>query len=199
MPIRPQNWPTTVYFLKMPRSASKARVWYSAGRAMLSLVQSNSVPGEKDSLLMLEHAVTRRTGLLLVTALIFTTILVGCAADSAPAASGSGSGGVVIISNNATVVPTPTLPPYTIGAWVSNPSPTLNDTITVYAIVRRQPSNLATPPTPPNPPVSVTFSSNFFKAQTVQTDVSGIAAASIVAGGTPTQPVEIDVKATIGN
>lgn len=57
--------------------------------------------------------------------------------------------------DSAQNTPTPGFPAFTIGAWPSNFSPNVNDSITFYVICRVQDPTMQTPPRPPSSPVHV--------------------------------------------
>ena len=58
----------------------------------------------------------------------------------------------------AQLTPTPTFPPFTVGAWVSNYSPNPIDNITIYVLCRVQDTTMQGPPTPPTTPLGITVS-----------------------------------------
>lgn len=101
---------------------------------------------------MIEGMTTRpKRWALLVMALVTLTIsLVAC--ESSPGTnsptSGNGSGAPLTNAGGISVSPTPTFPPFTIGAWPSDRSPGVNDTITIYVLCRVQDPTMKGPSTP---------------------------------------------------
>jgi hypothetical protein len=97
---------------------------------------------------------------------------------------------------------TPTFPPFTIGAWPSNPSPNVNDNITIYVICRVQDPAMLNPPMPPSNPVNVTVILDGPIHDTLHgtTDADGMAAIPYVVNDPYVgQPVDITVTATYQN
>jgi len=96
---------------------------------------------------------------------------------------------------------TPTFPMFTVGAWVSNYSPNVNDVVTIYVICRVQDPSMQTPSHPPPPgllvrailvgPISAQLNGN--------TGVDGIAAIPYVVNDPYVgQPVTITVNVGYG-
>lgn len=132
----------------------------------------------------------------IATALAF--LLTACGATPGAVSTTPNGGDVILSVGQATVVPTPLFPQYTVGAWVSDPSPNLHDNITVYAVARQNPADMLTPPK------AVVGAQVHFviiggKDQMVTTDGSGIAAWPTTAEGTPTQPTQIEVILLVSN
>ncbi len=143
----------------------------------------------------MSQKISQRIGEALSLCLLL--IVAGCsAAASTPATSSSG--GVLYSVGGGNITPTPVFPTYTVGAWVSNPSPSLHDNITIYAVVRKQPTDMTQPPTAPAG-AQVNFSIIGVRNQTVGTDPSGYAAFQTTADGNPLQPQQIYVTVSIGN
>jgi hypothetical protein len=74
----------------------------------------------------------QRVFLLVFTALA-AALLSACSA-SLVTDPGSGQPTIALHTIPTNLTPTPTAPAYTIGAWPSNPSPHVNDSITIYVI-----------------------------------------------------------------
>ncbi len=68
---------------------------------------------------------------LLALAVVAAVLLTACTASLV---NDPGQGQPTIALHTPVLSPTPTAPPYTIGAFVNNPSPGVSDTITVYVI-----------------------------------------------------------------
>lgn len=103
--------------------------------------------------------------------------------------------------NAGLFTPTPTFPPFTIGAWPSNYSPQNNDTVTIYVLCRVQPKDMSGPPTPPNPPISVhvSITDPFTKSADGTTDASGLAAIPIPFSDSKSgYPVRVYVSTSYG-
>ena len=96
------------------------------------------------------HMQARRFALLAAALLLLSVILVACATPTAPAAPAGGNTGVNVFRtpNPKAVSPTPTFPPFTIGASPSNYSPSNNEHMTIYVVCRIQPSDFSFPPQP---------------------------------------------------
>ena len=129
--------------------------------------------------------------------LMLCGVIAGCSTDAGVSSTGGSSVLLNVGSNQQS--PTPPFPQFTVGAWVSTPSPNLHDNITIYAVIRKHPADMSGPPTAPAVGTAqVQFSSIGVKDQTVPTDGSGIAAWQTSADGTPTQPQLIAVTAVVG-
>jgi hypothetical protein len=88
---------------------------------------------------------------------ILSVALVACSAAAVPNPISNNTANYTFTTPNpAAFTPTPTFPPFTIGAWPSNYSPNVNDTITIYVILRVQDRTMQTAPAPPPTPVGVT-------------------------------------------
>jgi len=138
----------------------------------------------------------RRRLTALVAALgMLSVALVGCQTAVTPTTTTGSSQTLISTPNPAQQTPTPTFPPFTVGAWPSNFSPNANDTITIYVLCRVQPSDMSQPPTPP-PPLGVTVQpqSPVGGSYTGTTDAHGLAAVSITFNDTqPGTPVVVIV------
>ena len=100
----------------------------------------------------------RRFGLLGTLLFLLAVILAACAAPTVAGTTTTGSGiNVFRTPNPNDVSPTPTFPPFTVGAWPSNYSPANNEHMTIYVLCKQQPTNQAGPatPVPLNTPVDI--------------------------------------------
>jgi len=61
-------------------------------------------------------------------------VLVSACSASLVNDPGSGQPTIALHTPPANLTPTPTAPPYTIGAFASNPTPNVNDSLTIYVI-----------------------------------------------------------------
>jgi hypothetical protein len=122
--------------------------------------------------------------------------LVAC--QSSPVAgSSNGNGGVPGFKtpNPGLFTPTPTFPPFTVGAWPSNYSPQKNDTVTIYVLCRIQVAAMDNPSNPAGSvPVHVTVPDLSKQADGV-TDAEGLAAVPITFVGAATgKPVRVYIR-----
>ena len=133
---------------------------------------------------------------LLVTALgIIAISLVAC---QAPSSANQGANNTILIPspNSSNLTPTPKFPPFTIGAWPSNFSPDLNDTITIYIVCRVQDQTMAGPSHPPPAGLSISISIGDPVPQqfSVRTGADGLAAQTFSFNDPlPGQPVIVNV------
>jgi hypothetical protein len=99
----------------------------------------------------------RRWALMVLALATLTVSLVACQASPGTntPSSANGSGLQSSSSGGIEVSPTPTFPPFTIGAWPSDRSPAVNDTVTIYILCRVQDQSMKGPSTPPQQPLSV--------------------------------------------
>jgi hypothetical protein len=67
----------------------------------------------------------------LLSLAVLAVLLAAC---SASLVNDPGQGQGTIVLRTPSLSPTPTAPPYTIGAYASNPSPRTSDTVTIYVI-----------------------------------------------------------------
>lgn len=98
----------------------------------------------------------KRIGLLIL-ALGFMATLVACTGGPVAITPNTNGGSLSFQTpDTAQNTATPTFPPFTVGAWVSNFSPNINDAITIYIICRVQDTaNMTNPPHPPAPGLAV--------------------------------------------
>lgn len=75
----------------------------------------------------------KRQFLLLALAASVVVLFSACSASLAND-PGTGQPTIALHTPAANLTPTPTAPPWTIGAWSSNPSPGVNDNIVIYVI-----------------------------------------------------------------
>jgi hypothetical protein len=142
--------------------------------------------------------------MLLVAALcIISVALAACQTSSESSAAPADSSGANVFHtpNPSLASPTPTFPPFTVGAWPSNYSPGNNDTITIYILCRVQ-KDMNNPPLPPNPPVQVTVlvGDPVGGTHTATTDNDGLAAITFAYNDPQSGvPVVVSVQVTYGN
>lgn len=134
---------------------------------------------------------------------ILSVALVACSAGALPnPVANNGSANYTFVTPNpAQYTTTPTFPTFTIGAWPSNYSPNVNDTITIYVICRVQDPTMQTPPRPPATPVgvSVNLSGPINASLSGTTGTDGIAGISYVVNDPYVgQPVLVTVTAGYG-
>ena len=145
------------------------------------------------------NAGIRRWILVCVTLCMLAIGLVAC--DSGPVAGSSNGNGAVPgfrTPNPGLFTPTPTFPPFTVGASPSNYSPQKNDTVTIYVWCRVQDQTMNGPSTPPSGslPVHVNVP-DLSKQADGNTDADGIAAIPITYVGAPTgKPVRVYISVT---
>jgi hypothetical protein len=123
-----------------------------------------------------------RRVLLLATALgTMAVALVGCQQAPIPGIVNNTTALQIITPNPGQLTPTPTFPPFTVGAWPSNYSPNNKDSITIYVFCRVQPGDMAGPSTPPKNSLQVTVNvlEPVNKQFTGNTDNVGLAAVPI--------------------
>jgi hypothetical protein len=98
----------------------------------------------------------KRIGLLAMALTLLVMLLAACTAGPVAVTPNGGGGNLTFQTPDAAQnTATPTFPPFTVGAWVSNYSPNINDSITIYVICRVQDPTMATPPHPPAPGLQV--------------------------------------------
>lgn len=141
----------------------------------------------------------KRFALLLIAFGIIAVSLVACQTPSAD----TGSSNTILIPtpNSANLTPTPKFPPFTIGAWPSNFSPDLNDSITIYVVCRVQDQTMQGPSHPP-PSLTVVISvgSPINQQFTARTGGDGYATQSFSFNDpVPGQPVIVTVSTTYSN
>ncbi len=147
-------------------------------------------------------APAKRFALLAVALCMASMALAACqAAPSSSAAPADSSGANVFRTPNPSLAsPTPTFPPFTIGAWPSNYSPGNDDTITIYVLCRVQ-KDMNQPPQVPNPPVQVTVlvGDPVGGTHAATTDSDGLAAVTFqFADPQSGTPVIVSATATYG-
>ena len=137
----------------------------------------------------------KRFALLIIALGIIAVSLVAC---QTPSSASSGGSNTILIPtvNTSNLTPTPKFPGFTVGAWPSNFSPNLNDTITIYVVCRIQDQSMQGPSHPPPAGVQVTISvgspinQNFTKT----TGADGYATATFSYNDpNPGQPVAVNV------
>jgi hypothetical protein len=147
----------------------------------------------------------KRFALLVAALVVVSVAFVACQATpptpSVGASADSSGANVFRTPNPSLASPTPTFPPFTIGAWPSNYSPGNDDSVTIYVLCRVQ-KDMNNPPQPPNPPVTVTVlvGDPVGGTHTAVTDLDGLAAVNF--SFTDPQsgvPVVVSVSATYGN
>lgn len=128
------------------------------------------------SLKALQARLTRRVALLLFAFGFLTFGLVACAVG--PSAQNlQGTSFQFATPNPLLYTPTPTFPPFTVGAWPSNYAPNNADTVTIYVLCRAQNAAMTGPSTPVQGlPVSVTASAPVNQNGSGTTDADGMAA-----------------------
>lgn len=143
----------------------------------------------------------RRFALLVITCGIMATALVACQTPNT-ATSGGSNAILIPTPNSAKLTPTPKFPPFTVGAWPSNFSPSLNDTITIYIICRVQDQSMTGPSHPPSAglPINVSVGSPINQQFSARTTADGYATVTFSFNDpTPGQPVIVDINTNYGN
>lgn len=143
----------------------------------------------------------RRFAIAVVALSVLSVALVACQPTPITTTGGSASGNsLLLITPGASAAsPTPTFPPFTIGAWPSNYSPNNPDTITIYVICRVQDPTMQTPAQPPAAGQSVTIfvQDPINQTFTATTGPDGIATAQVAfADPSPGTPVIVQVTTT---
>ncbi|HUY78336.1 MAG TPA: hypothetical protein VMV29_16305 [Ktedonobacterales bacterium] len=141
----------------------------------------------------------KQFALLVVAMCVIAVALVGCQVSGAAGGSGTGSTYVISTPNTASNSPTPTFPPFTVGAWPSNYSPNNNDNITIYVICRVQNQSMTGPAQPPSSSLSVrvVIGSPVNQNYSGATDADGLAAIPITFNDPSAgQPVTVDAYVT---
>jgi hypothetical protein len=137
----------------------------------------------------------KRFALLVFALGIIAVSLVAC---QTPSSANSGGSNTILIPtpNTSTLTPTPKFPGFTVGAWPSNFSPNLNDTITIYVVCRIQDPSMQGPSHPPPAGVQVNVSvrSPINQDFTARTGADGYATVTFSYNDpNPGQPVIVDV------
>ncbi|HEV8194274.1 MAG TPA: hypothetical protein VGP82_22720 [Ktedonobacterales bacterium] len=139
----------------------------------------------------------RRWALLL---LALATLLVSLVACQAPGGSSTppGNTGAIIISTPVgdSASATPVFPPFTIGAWPSDTTPNVSDTITIYVICQMQDPSMNTPSKPAiGLKVRVSILDPINQSFTKTTGADGIAAVKLsFKDSRPGTPVTVNVS-----
>jgi hypothetical protein len=148
-------------------------------------------------------APAKRFALFVLALSIIAVIFVACASPSAslPTGNGNNNGGVTGFHTPApnNGQPTPTFPPFTIGAWPSNYSPGNNDTITIYVLCRIQDPTMMSPSKPPAAGlgVSIILSGPAGGSYSGATDADGLAAVQFTINDPHSgQPVTVTASTT---
>ncbi len=141
----------------------------------------------------------RRFALLVAAIAILMTSLAACSAGGGGDQSNNVPSDITFTTPDAAqYTPTPEFPPFTIGAWVSNYSPNITDSITIYVICRVQDPSMQTPSRPPSQPLSVTviLSGPINDTLSGTTGTDGIAAIPYTVNDPYVgQPVDVTAKA----
>jgi hypothetical protein len=142
--------------------------------------------------------VDARRFVALLAALSFLSVtLVACqVTGSSPAGSNTSQAFTFTTPNPKALSPTPTFPPHTCGAWVSNFSPQALDNITIYVLCRVQVPDMSGPAQPPSSPVSLTvqIGAPLNKTLTGVTDHTGLGAIPFAfTDPSPGTPVQVTV------
>ncbi len=137
----------------------------------------------------------KRFALLMIALGIIAVSLVAC---QTPSSANSSGGNTILIPtpNTSNLTPTPKFPGFTVGAWPSNFSPNLNDTVTIYVVCRVQDQSMQGPSHPPPAGVQVTVSvgSPISQQFTARTGADGYATVTFSFNDPdPGQPVQVNV------
>jgi hypothetical protein len=122
--------------------------------------------------------------------------LVACDSGAVPGAS-NGNGPIPGFKtpNPGLFTPTPTFPPFTVGAWPSNYSPQKNDTVTIYVLCRVQDATMNKPSQPASSLSVHVDVPDLSKSADGNTDAEGLAAIPITYVGAATgKPVRVNVR-----
>lgn len=142
-----------------------------------------------------------RLALLALACCVLALALVGCDAAAAPGQTNSTNIIAITTPNPGQLTPTPTFPPFTVGAWPSNYSPNDKETITIYVFCRVQAAAMTGPSVPPAAGVSValSFGDPIDKSATGTTDADGLAAIPFTVDDPHAgQPVTVSVSVGYG-
>ncbi len=153
--------------------------------------------GREDATGMVIHA--KQFALLVVAMCVIAVALVGCQVAGASSTSGSPSTYVISTPNTSSNSPTPTFPPFTVGAWPSDFSPSNNANITIYVLCRVQNQSMTGPAQPPSQSLSVriVLGSPINQNYSGATDATGLAAIPITFNDPSSgQPVTVDAYVT---
>jgi hypothetical protein len=137
----------------------------------------------------------KRFALLMIALGIIAVSLVAC---QTPSSASSGGSNTILIPtpNTSNLTPTPKFPGFTVGAWPSNFSPNLNDTVTIYVVCRIQDQSMQGPshPPPAGVQVNVGVGSPINQNFTARTGADGYATVTFNFNDpNPGQPVVVNV------
>ncbi len=140
----------------------------------------------------------KRFALLVGALCVMAVALVGCQVSGSPGGSNTGQTYIISTPNASQNSPTPTFPPFTVGAWPSNYSPNNNDTITIYVLCRVQNQSMSGPAQPPGTALPVNLNVGYPIDQTFSgsTDANGLAAI-VVTFNDPRAGYPVTVTATV--
>lgn len=138
----------------------------------------------------------KRFALLLAAFGIIAVSLVAC---QTPNSANQGTSNTILIptQNSSNLTPTPKFPPFTIGAWPSNASPQLNDSVTIYISCRVQDQSMQGPSQPaPGLAINISVGNPVGGTYSARTGPDGYAAVTFSFNdSTPGQPVIVDAWA----
>jgi hypothetical protein len=152
---------------------------------------------------MSAHA--KRFALMVAALIILSIALVACQAPGTAVTAGPQSGNGVNVfrtPNSSLTSPTPTFPPFTVGAWPSNYSPGNNDNITIYVLCRVQDPTMNGPAKPPAQHLQVTIivGAPVNQTYTGSTDNDGLAAIPLAINDSDSgRPVVVQASVNYGN
>ncbi|HEV7126229.1 MAG TPA: hypothetical protein VGN32_02170 [Ktedonobacterales bacterium] len=138
---------------------------------------------------------------ILATALgVIALSLAACTANPISSSGGNAPSGLTFTTpDTSQFTATPGFPTFTVGAWVSNFSPNVNDTITIYVLCRVQDPTMQTASQPPSQAVQikVVLQGPIGATLAGATDTDGIAAIPYTLNDPFVgQPVNVFVTAT---
>lgn len=146
----------------------------------------------------------KRFALMVAALSIISVALASCQAPASPVtpASSSNSGVNVFRTPNTSLAsPSPTFPPFTVGAWPSNYSPANDDNITIYVLCRQQDQSMNGPSQPAaNLDVTVVIGDPVNTTASGRTDTDGLAAIPVQLHDPYSgKPVVVQVTVNFGN
>lgn len=121
----------------------------------------------------------KHLGILAAALVVIGLALAACTSNPlAAGASNAPSGLTFITPDTSQYTATPGFASFTVGAWVSNFSPNINDTITIYVLCRIQDTTMQTASQPPSTsiPIKVVLQGPIGATLSGATDADGIAA-----------------------
>jgi hypothetical protein len=140
-----------------------------------------------------------RWALLLLASLTLAVSLLACQTPGTTGPTSNGNTGAIVISTPASgsVSPTPTFPPFSIGAWPSNTTPNASDSITIYVICQVQDPKTGGPTRPAaGVRVQVNLHGPVNQSYAGRTGSNGIATIRVsFSVSQPGSPVFVDVSA----